>query len=325
MQSIFFTYAAAERYAFYILVIYCLYIIQVLLICHIPTADILAVHSLYTLHTHFLYYNFFCWTAANDYSLLKFTFMARQKGTHKIEGSIGDVTYYKDQDGYKAKAKTELPKNRILTDPNFELTRQNGSEFGRTGKAVKMMRLAFRSLLQNTADTRMTGRLVQRMHIVLRSDTSSARGERTPMKGDLALLQNFEFNVKSQLSTRLFAPYSIVADRATGLLSVSIPSFIPINKIVFPPGATHCRIISSGAAIDFDNGTFDVEDEGQIAELKLDGNATQPITLQSTIAPNSTLPIFMVLGIEFLQELNGTLYTMRNGGFNALTLVKVLI
>ena len=34
--------------------------------------------------------------------------MAKQKGFIKIEGSIGDITFYKTQDGHLAKGKTTL-------------------------------------------------------------------------------------------------------------------------------------------------------------------------------------------------------------------------
>jgi hypothetical protein len=176
----------------------------------------------------------------------------------------------------------------------------------------------------NTSDSRVTSRLAQRIKQAMNTDTTSARGERSVVKGELALLQGFDFNIKSPLSSCFFASYSTAVDRAAGTLTVTIPSFVPINKIVSPPSATHCRIICGGAAIDFDNATIDSDDKEQFSELKLDGTATQAITLQHTVTANTTMPIFLVLGIEFFQELNGTLYSMKNGGFNSLTLVKVV-
>jgi len=250
--------------------------------------------------------------------------MAKQKGTHRIKGTMGELTYYKDQDGFKVKEKSEIEKSRIQSDPAFKLTRQNGMEFGEAAKSGKLIRMAFRTLLLNTADNRVTSRMTQMAKTVLNTDAASARGERTVTKGNLELLQGFDFNIKSPLSTCLFATYSIAADRATGTLTVSIPSFVPVNKIVSPTGATHCRIVAGGAAIDFDNSAIDSDDKEVYAELKLDSTPTQAITLQHAVTANTTLPIFMVLGIEFFQELNGTLWPMQNGAFNSLTLVKVV-
>jgi hypothetical protein len=249
--------------------------------------------------------------------------MPKQKGTHRIKGSMGELTYYKDGDGnFSVKEKSEISKSRIQTDPAFELTRQNGQEFGRAGKAAKLVRLAFRTLLLNAADGKVHSRLVQRIKKAQNADTDSARGERTITKGDLLLLQGFEFNIKSPLSSVFFGNYSWGIDRNAGVLTVTIPPFVPGSKIVSPPGATHCRIVSGGAVIDFENGTFDNDDQDHFAEVKLDKTATALINLQHSIPPNSNLPVFMLLGIEFYQDMNGTLYSMKNGGFNSLTLFK---
>jgi hypothetical protein len=38
---------------------------------------------------------------------------------------------------------------------------------------------------------------------------------------------------------------------------------------------------------------------------------------------NSTHPVFLVINIEFVQEVNGVRYPLRNGAFNACAIVKV--
>ena len=63
--------------------------------------------------------------------------MARQKGILKIKGTIGDITFYKTKDGYLVKEKSAVEGNRIASDPAFQRTRENNSEFGRAGKAGK--------------------------------------------------------------------------------------------------------------------------------------------------------------------------------------------
>ena len=55
--------------------------------------------------------------------------MAKQKGILKLDGTIGGITFYKSQDGYLAREKGGVDGNRIATDPNFQRTRENGSEF----------------------------------------------------------------------------------------------------------------------------------------------------------------------------------------------------
>jgi hypothetical protein len=38
---------------------------------------------------------------------------------------------------------------------------------------------------------------------------------------------------------------------------------------------------------------------------------------------NSTHPLFLLLGISFYQQVNGKNYSLKNGAFNALSIVKV--
>ena len=104
--------------------------------------------------------------------------MARQKGIIKLRGTIGDITFYKTQDGHLAREKGGVDASRIKNDPAFQRTRENGAEFGRAGRAGKVLRTAFRSLSLNAADSRMASRLTQLMMKVIKADAVSNRGLR---------------------------------------------------------------------------------------------------------------------------------------------------
>ena len=249
--------------------------------------------------------------------------MAKQKGIIKLAGTIGDITFYKSQDGYLAREKGTLDGNRIANDPAFQRTRENGSEFGAAGKAGKMLRVALRAMLQNTADSRMVSRLTQKMVEVIQADATNARGLRNVIDGEAELLEGFEFNKNGRLGTALFAPFTPAIDRVTGLLTVAIPSFIPANMVVAPGGASHYRIISGGAEIDFENESFVVANDNT-AILPWDATATAVINLSNAVTANSTHPLFLALGIEFYQEINGVQYPLKIGAYNALSMVKVL-
>jgi hypothetical protein len=41
------------------------------------------------------------------------------------------------------------------------------------------------------------------------------------------------------------------------------------------------------------------------------------------VTPDSTKPLFLALGLEFFQEVNGRMYPLKNGSFNPLALVQV--
>ena len=67
--------------------------------------------------------------------------MARQEGLVKLKGKIGDLSFYKTQDGHFARMKGGVDGDRIQNNPAFERTRENGVEFGRAGKADDFIRL----------------------------------------------------------------------------------------------------------------------------------------------------------------------------------------
>lgn len=247
--------------------------------------------------------------------------MAQQKGIVPLKGTIGNITFYKSKDGYLAREKGGVDGKRIANDPAFQRTRENGAEFGRAGIAGKTLRNALRNLLQY-ADSKMVSRLTREMMKVIQADESNSRGERTVTDGDVSWLEGFDFNESGKLATTLYAPFTTTITRATGELKVSIPSFVPIHMIAAPAGTTHYKIVSAGAAIDFENETS-VVDGQSTAQMAWDDVATAVIDLTNTVTVNSSFPLVLALGIEFFQEVNGVKYPLKNGVFNALALVKV--
>ena len=138
--------------------------------------------------------------------------MAQQKGIIPLKGTIGNITFYKSSDGYLAREKGGVDANRIQTDPAFQRTRENGAEFGRAGKATKLLRNAIRGLTQNAADGKMSSRLTKAMLKVIQADATNARGLRNVIDGEVELLTGFEFNINSKLSTTLYAAFTATID-----------------------------------------------------------------------------------------------------------------
>ncbi|HMK27193.1 MAG TPA: hypothetical protein VK483_14270 [Chitinophagaceae bacterium] len=248
--------------------------------------------------------------------------MAKQKGIIKIDGTIGDITFYKTEDGFLAKENSPVTAARIASDPAFQRTRENNSEFGRAGKASKVLRNAIRSLLLNAKDAKVTGRLTAEMMKVIKADATSTRGMRNVIDGEVELLEGFDFNINAKLGTTLYAPYTSTIDRVTGALTVAIPSFIPGESITTPAGTTHFKIVSMGAEVDFENESF-ISDSKESGVLPWNNAATAALNLANAVTAASTHPLFLLLGIQFYQQVNGVNYPLKDGSFNALSLVKV--
>jgi hypothetical protein len=248
--------------------------------------------------------------------------MARQKGLIKLDGTIGGITFYKTQDGYLAREKGGVDGDRIANDPNFQRTRENGAEFGRAGKAGKLLRNSLRVLVQNASDRRMVSRLTAKMVKVIQADATNIRGQRNVIDGEAELLTGFEFNINGKLGNTIYTPFTSAIDRVAGTLEVSIPSSNPAQMIAASGGATHFKFVSGGAEVDFENETF-IVDVQESAILPWINSASAALNLTNTVTANSTHPLFLVFGIEFYQEVNGQMYPLKNGSHNALSLIAI--
>ena len=248
--------------------------------------------------------------------------MAEQKGMFPLQGTIGNINFYKTVDGYQARTKGGPSAQRIATDPKFQRTRENASEFAQAAEAGKLLRKAFQSLVNPLADPRMVSRLAGRMVRVLQADPLNTRGMRKVIDGDVELLEGFEFNEQGKLSNAFFAPHHAEINRVTGELKIVISAFIPDSLVTAPPGATHFKLVSGGAEVDFENRSY-VAALHSSPELLWNNTSTNEYVFNNTVPANSSHPLFLVLGIEFFQETNGTMYPLKNGSFNALAVVKV--
>lgn len=249
--------------------------------------------------------------------------MARQRSIIKLDGTIGDITFYKSKDGYLAREKGGIPADRIRNDPAFQRTRENGAEFGRAGKSGKVLRNSIRAMLQNSSDSRMVSRLTKEMVKVIQMDQVNPRGQRNVIDGEAELLQGFDFNINGKLGNTLYVPVTTTLDRVTGDANVDIAAFVPTVDIAAPGGTTHFKLISAGMEIDFENETFNTE-SSETAILPWDNTPSAPVNLANALSANSTSPLFLVLGVEFYQEVNGEKYPLKNGAFNALQIIKVV-
>lgn len=249
--------------------------------------------------------------------------MARQRSIIKLGGTIGGITFYKSKDGYLAREKGGISADRIRTDPAFQRTRENGAEFGRAGKAGKVLRNSIRQLLQNLNDSRMVSRLTKEMIKVVQMDAINPRGLRNVIDGEAELLIGFDFNSNGKLGNTIYAPWEKTLDRATGEAGVSFAPFVPDQMITAPGGTTHFKLTAAAMEIDFENESY-VAPTGESAVLPWDSTLTAALDIPLQLTEDSTHPLFLALGVEFYQQVNGVNYPLKNGTYNALKLVDVI-
>ncbi|QNL47913.1 hypothetical protein H8S90_13905 [Olivibacter sp. SDN3] len=249
--------------------------------------------------------------------------MAQLKSIIKLQGKIGDLTFFKTQNGYQAREKTGVSASRIASDPKFQRTRENNAEFGRAGSAAKKLRDALRPFIQLTSDSRMANRLSSRLLRIIKADTVNDRGERTILPDNLQLLRNFNFNAAAEMSNTFFIPLQGSIDAATGTGTINFPAFDPKVVIARPDGATHYQFSAAIVSVDFSEevgGYLFAMDETPMAPIN---DVTEALSLAPTVGNTGEAPLFLAVAISFYQEVNGKAYSLNNGAYNALTLVNI--
>lgn len=234
--------------------------------------------------------------------------MARQSSFLKLEGTIGDVTFYKGRTGFKARQKGGVSKNKLMNDPRFKRTRENMQEFSRAANAAKFLKDAFREIVLKSSDGSLHNRLYSIAMKVVKSDIVGNRGERTFEMGDMQLLRDFQFCNQSTIENTLFKAPAILDD--AGQVSVTIPELIPRKFLRTVEKTTHYRFSLIRASINFIDKTYSSElmSPGELPITDL-STPEMVLTLPKPVQPNTYH--FFALALEYLQVLeNGTKYDL---------------
>jgi len=245
--------------------------------------------------------------------------MAKQTSIITLQGNVGRINFFKNRDGFQAREKGGVSKSRIMTDPRYARTRENIAEFTANAAVVKLLKDTIRPAIVRISDSRLHQRMVKRLLIILRTDPVNVRGERSVAEGDWNLLAGLEINASVGLSSTL-KPELVMINTATDW-GISIQPFQPSDFVVIPEGATHFRVFVAAASIDMSSGN---------RSFQLEASANLPI---NTEAPAINLSIakalltephkVLIVGVEFLQMVNGQPYALNNGANNAAVILAV--
>lgn len=220
------------------------------------------------------------------------------------------------------KKKTIVNRRRVLTDPVFEMTRKNNTEFTRACVANRLLRHAFTLTMVNKADRYVSGRLTKIMFKILQSDSINNRGQRRVTQGELGILEGFNFNRDTSLQNVLRAPYHITIDKAVMQATIQFPSFMAKAMIEPTSGAHAFMLTGIAASLDLEEETWPV-DPVETDILDIARHPRETLQLQIPVHEHkSTHAIIIALGIEFFHEIGGR-YQPVEKKHNALAVIKV--
>lgn len=249
--------------------------------------------------------------------------MAKQASFLKFEGRIEDLSFYKGADGvHYVRAKSGVSKDRIMNDPAFLRTRENTTEFGHVAQCGKFFRRALQDLIFDVKDRTRVPRMVRVLTAVKNQDLISVRGQRKVENGiqtpqGKAVFELFDFNQNAKLDLVLKVSHSLNTTMGT----LSIPNFNPEQHVSQPQGTTHVGFQAGHLRFDFSSDAFEMELSNKM-DMPIQ-NTVNPITLTWSNTATGSGRDYYFLKVSFYQEVNGTLYTLHNGAFNALQLIAI--
>jgi hypothetical protein len=251
--------------------------------------------------------------------------MAKQLGILQIRGKLGNLSFYRSRGKQVVRTTPAFDRQRFQKDPQLFRWRDNCAEFGRAGKAGKLLRAALQSHISHLNDNTVVTRLSTELLKVIKSDTINAPGLRNPADGNLGLLTGFDFNRHSPLATTMFPKLYSSWNRAAGTGTIIPETFIPAVHLKTPGGASHFKLSAIGINIDFNAQAFNVA-VSTSAPFSCGGVQPQSIELIAELQRGSNHPSLLLLGIRFFnldKQNKENLVPFRDGTMDVLTIISV--
>jgi len=247
--------------------------------------------------------------------------MAIQTGILKLQGRIGDLSFFTSAYGDMVRRAAGPTGEQIKKNPAFKETRKHLADFARTGKATKLTRAAFATQFKGVADPKMTNRMIKNYWSVITSDVTNRPGRRQIMDGDVALMTGFEFNKQASLRAIFNVAFVCSLNRKTGKMDIDIPAFLPLERVKRPEASTHFKLTAVAAEIDFKTEKVKTAmSEGAL--LAFESLLLPPMKL-SVVLNRTSKPLLLSLGIQYFQVVNGKPHLLYNSMYNGLCLVHV--
>lgn len=246
--------------------------------------------------------------------------MAEQKGLLKIKGKIGGYStyYHSPTQKWVVRKNGNRTKKMMMTHKSFERVRENMSEFGLASRIGKSIRQVISLFGKGYTESYFSGRLNSILLKVLQKQ-NGIRGQRQLDFSQGELLQHVPLDKNALISKCLSANYSLTisSDRTT----IDIQNLV-VEIISFPEGATHFTITYIAGGISdwvFINDAYvlqyDLAKVTSISKLENKSLASVPLSSSVQLILPEPVPfdagILVVWGIEFYQEINGSLYLLQ--------------
>lgn len=254
--------------------------------------------------------------------------MAKNIGLIKISGKVGDLQFFQKDGKTYVGLTSSVSKDRILKDPAYKRTRENMAEFGGAAvvsKAIREHLIPLKKLMEKGLHERLVSKI--RALINLGSGVRGKRRVEFSLNPDE--LTGFDLNNSASVSDVLHIAVDITTNADRNQLVLTVPEFLPRDYMLIPEGATHVRFFLAGLALsDFapfgPKNTYratNLAQHGIFASMAgallpvddvVTGGLTMTVNLPGAPVLDTDVSLAAIIGVEFLQEVNGLTYTFAS-------------
>jgi hypothetical protein len=247
--------------------------------------------------------------------------MPKQLGPIKFRGALDDVCGRLTEDGPILQRKPGPTRKQVLKHKSFINTRRNAREFGGAVAASTLLRRVLGHTVKAVKHSKLVSYMNKQLHEVVMSDTESDWGDRCVNKGDLQLLEGFDYNQDLGLDVALPVKLTHSVDTTTGQVQLSVPGCLVRHKNVFPKEATHFRIVSCAGAVNFGKKrcSFHIA-ESELLPLRKKMAALQ---LEHQLAGKPGEVMLHTAGIIFFEVVDGKARMLRGGVLRVMEVARV--
>lgn len=264
--------------------------------------------------------------------------MAKSKSLLRLEGKIGGMVFFHRKGQNLVREEGTISKSRIQNDPNFRRVRENGQEFGGAAHATKSLFRAIKSILLRMGSKGSFPSLLALFRQVIKLGNGN-RGELSlEVQANRNLFLGYGFAGTEDFGSVYAETYSLTANAGRNVITLTVPTFNPIETLRYPIGATHFRVVCGASVVsDFEwdavlkryvptqPALSGIHEVAWSPETAIGAGAVSLAPIVATLPGAPTLTsdcgVITVIGIEFLQEVAGNSYVLAEG--NALVIAEV--
>ncbi len=224
--------------------------------------------------------------------------MPKQSGPIPIEGTLGDLVFYKTIHGHLVRRKGSLDKSRVASDPAFEGSRAASSEFGRAAAASGLIRNAIKKFCPYAGDGQTHARLSKVFGNIIREDKTHPAGQRQVTAGNIAPLKSFEWVINHPLNRSFWAQCG-GSMTPEGTLTLTMPGFTPKRDLGWPANATHAELTLVCLSVDFPNQT--IESAGAKTGKLMKSSVAINTSLECHVPIPDGNVVMAGIGVEFFE------------------------